>query len=256
MVSLALSAAVVHDAPAPRAIPALQYHQQGNTTASNGSRCLSPDAIQTASILTGQEEGTKGIYDGQSPSKVDNNNFINFCAGQPLTNGRQLSTSSCNGIPMGRLPAKTNLVSSIITSPTWSDSVPAHATFNVTIQTAHLRAGFLVNPLTNYYTAPQDLDENGDVKGHCHITIQVLPRAGSSSHEGRGMVPDAAMFVFFKGVDDPVSADGQLQATVSGGLPAGAYRVCTMIAAQNHQPVAMPVAQRGAQDDCVRFHVV
>lgn len=28
-----------------------------------------------------------------------------------------------------------------------------------------------------------------------------------------------------------------------------------MIAAQNHQLVLMPVAQRGAQDDCVRFQV-
>jgi len=28
-----------------------------------------------------------------------------------------------------------------------------------------------------------------------------------------------------------------------------------MTAAANHQPVIMPVAQRGAQDDCVRFSV-
>jgi hypothetical protein len=29
-----------------------------------------------------------------------------------------------------------------------------------------------------------------------------------------------------------------------------------MIAARNHQPVNMPVAQRGAQDDCTKFEVV
>lgn len=154
---------------------------------------------------------------------------------------------------MGRLPAKTNMVSSLITAPAWNATLPAHISFDITIQTVHLRAGHLVNPLSNYYTAPQDLDEHGDIYGHCHITVQAL---SSDGFGGAGaIVPDAASFVFFKGIDDPVTANGQLHTTVPGGLPTGTYRVCTMIAAQNHQPVLMPVAQRGAQDDCVRFRV-
>lgn len=157
---------------------------------------------------------------------------------------------------MGRLPAKTNMVSSLITAPDWNTTLVAHASFNISIQTVHLRAGHLVNPLTNYYTAPQDLDEHGDVYGHCHVTVQALPGGHTGGMNGSSaVVPDPTSFVFFKGIDDPVTADGRLQTTVPGGLPAGAYRVCTMIAAQNHQPVLMPVAQRGAQDDCVRFHV-
>ncbi|CAK7225166.1 hypothetical protein SCUCBS95973_005769 [Sporothrix curviconia] len=222
----------------------------------NSSYCLAPDVVQTASTQTGQEEGTNGISDGQSPSNVDPANFINFCAGLPLTNGRQLSTGSCNGIPMGRLPAKTNMVSSIITAPAWNQTVPANATFTIRIQTAHLRAGYQANPVTNYYTAPQDLDEHGDIKGHCHVTVQALANSGAGGTGGAVAVPDASSFVYFRGVDDPVTADGRLQAVVVGGLPAGAYRVCTMMTAQNHQPVMMPVAQRGAQDDCVRFQVV
>ncbi|ERT01084.1 hypothetical protein HMPREF1624_02323 [Sporothrix schenckii ATCC 58251] len=230
-------------------------HQQhiGNV---NSTHCLSPDAVQTASTLTGQGEGTNGIYDGQTASKVDDANFINVCAGLPLTNGRQLSTSSCNGIPMGRLPAKANMVASLITAPAWNATLPAHTTFDIVIQTVHLRAGHLVNPLCNYYTAPQDLDEHGDIYGHCHITVQALPTGiTGEAADALAHVPDPSSFVFFKGVDDPVTADGRLQTTVPGGLPAGSYRVCTMIAAQNHQPVLMPVAQRGAQDDCVRFRV-
>lgn len=181
----------------------------------------------------------------------DDANFINICAGWPLTNGRQLSTTSCNGIPMGRLPAKTNMISSLITEPDWNATLAANVPFNITIQTIHLRAGHLVNPHTNYYTAPQDLDEYGNIYGHCHITVQALPTGASAA-----LVPDPASFVYFKGIDDPTTADGQLQTTVPGGLPAGTYRVCTMIAARNHQPVLMPVAQRGAQDDCVRFRVI
>lgn len=67
--------------------------------------------------------------------------------------------------------------------------------------------------------------------------------------------PDPTKFAFFKGIDDAGNGKGLLQAVVPGGLPAGAYRVCTMIAARNHQPVNMPVAQRGAQDDCTKFEV-
>lgn len=51
------------------------------------------------------------------------------------------------------------------------------------------------------------------------------------------------MFVFFKGVNDQVDGKGGLSATVTGGLPEGMYRVCTMASGSNHQPVLMPVAQ-------------
>ncbi|KAG4221241.1 hypothetical protein PC116_g30283 [Phytophthora cactorum] len=66
---------------------------------------------------------------------------------------------------------------------------------------------------------------------------------------------DASKFVFFKGINDAGDGNGLLSAKVDGGLPAGNYRVCTMFAAANHQPVIMPVAQRGAQDDCTKFTV-
>ena len=68
--------------------------------------------------------------------------------------------------------------------------------------------------------------------------------------------PDPTKFAFFKGIDDDGNKKGLLQAVITGGLPTGTYRVCTMIAARNHQPVNMPVAQRGAQDDCTKFKVI
>lgn len=142
------------------------------------------------------------------------------------------------------------MISSIITYPQWNSRIPANTTFTVTIQTSHLRAGFLVNPASSYYTAPQDLDDNGDVKGHCHVTIQDIGSLGTVTP------PDPTKFAFFKGVDDAGDGKGQLKAVIDGGLPAGVYRVCTMIAAMNHQPVLMPIAQRGAQDDCTKFRVV
>jgi hypothetical protein len=150
---------------------------------------------------------------------------------------------------MGRIPATTNMISSIITYPQPGDRLTPNTTFTVTIKTRHLRAGYLVNPTTNYYTAPQDLDENGDVIGHSHISIQNIGSLRSLE------VPDPAVFAYFKGIDDAGDGKGGLATEVTGGLPAGVYRVCTMISARNHQPVAMPVANRGAQDDCTKFEV-
>lgn len=151
---------------------------------------------------------------------------------------------------MGNIPAVGNMISAIITNPQPGDKLTSDTTFNVSVQTVHLKAGNFVNPTTNYYTAPQDLDNNGDIIGHCHVTVQDIGALDSSTP------PDPSKFAFFKGIDDAGNGQGLLQAVVDGGLPPGTYRVCTMIAAQNHQPVTMPVAQRGAQDDCTKFEVV
>ncbi|PKS11605.1 hypothetical protein jhhlp_001755 [Lomentospora prolificans] len=212
--------------------------------------CLDENLIQSASALTGQEPGTQGIKPGQAESATDENNFINFCRDQEITNGRQITTGSCNGIPMGRIPAVSNMISAMITNPKSGSQIPADTTFDISVQTAHLNAGNFVNPTTNYYTAPQDLDGNGDIIGHCHVTVQDIDTLDSNTP------PDPRKFAFFKGIDDGGDGQGLLRAVVEGGLPPGVYRVCTMIAAQNHQPVAMPVAQRGAQDDCNKFEVV
>jgi len=46
-----------------------------------------------------------------------------------------------------------------------------------------------------------------------------------------------------------------LTTPVNGLNETGDYRLCTMTSSFAHQPVLMPVAQRGGQDDCVRFTV-
>lgn len=77
---------------------------------------------------------------------------------------------------------------------------------------------------------------------------------------GSSLNPTAALdptqFAFFKGINDAGNGEGLLSATVNGGLPAGNYRVCTLASSTNHQPVIMPVAQRGTADDCTKFTVI
>ena len=151
---------------------------------------------------------------------------------------------------MGKIPATTNMISSILLSPKPGEDVPELTTFNITVQMVGLAAGHFTNPQLTYYSAPQNLDNNGNIIGHTHVTIQDLGKSLTPNTP-----PDPKTFVFFKGINDVGNGNGRLTAIVNGGLPCGNYRVCTMASSSNHQPVLMPVAQRGAQDDCTKFTV-
>lgn len=201
----------------------------------NAQLCLSSNAVQTGSA----QDGSSGASAGQAKSQTDTANFINFCQGKTLTNGIQQKQGSCNGVVMGEMPASTNMVSTIITSPVPGKEPAANTDFNVVVQMANMQLGTFTNPDSTYYAAPQQLSGGGDVIGHTHITIQDL---------GNSLTPtnalDASKFAFFKGINDAGDGNGKVQAAVTGGLPAGNYRVCTMAGSSNHQPVLMPVAQR------------
>jgi len=118
----------------------------------------------------------------------DDANFINFCVGtgQVLTNGLQKTGGSCNGITMvylpielhlsiqGQIPSKDKMVSTIILSPQHNENIPqVHKTFNVVLAIDNLETGHFTNPDTTYYSAPQQLNKDGLIIGHTHITIQV-----------------------------------------------------------------------------------
>ncbi len=151
---------------------------------------------------------------------------------------------------MGKIPAKTNMISSVIISPDSTTVLQEGQDFNITVQVNGLDAGSFTNAVATYYAAPQDLNAQGDVIGHTHVTVQDLGNSLNPSTP-----PDPTQFAFFKGINDAGNGKGLLSASVAGGLPAGNFRVCTLTSASNHQPVIMPVAQRGAQDDCQRFVV-
>jgi transcription initiation factor TFIID subunit 15 len=151
---------------------------------------------------------------------------------------------------MGRIPSTANMISSIIISPGPGQNLRANKDFTISVQTTGLAAGSFTNAQLTYYSAPQDLTSSGQIIGHTHVTVQSLGNNFKPSEP-----PDPAAFVFFKGINDAGNGKGLLSAVVGGGLPKGHYRVCTMTSASNHQPVLMPVAQRGAQDDCQKFQV-
>ena len=143
------------------------------------------------------------------------------------------------------------MVSSIITFPlSGSATIESDTTFNITVQMANLVAGSFTNADATYYAAPQTLS-GGNVVGHTHVTVQDMGKDLNPT-----TAPDPTQFAFFKGINDAGNGEGLLSATVTGGLPAGNYRVCTLASSSNHQPVLMPVAQRGTSDDCTKFTVI
>ncbi|KAL5003704.1 hypothetical protein BDV10DRAFT_180233 [Aspergillus recurvatus] len=213
---------------------------------------LESDNIQTAS----QHDGLPGNNSfGYAPSATDPANFINYCSKRVLTNGMSSEKGSCNGIVMGDIPSEKNMVSTIITFPLPGQLLPAHNPFVVGFRTSNLKAGSVTNPDSTLYSAPQTL-QDGNVVGHVHVAIQSLFDYRNNKLEGYGVPPDPANFVFFKTVFGEGNALNGFSVIVPEGLPMGFYRVCTMAAASNYQPVVMPVVERGAQDDCQKFQVI
>jgi len=169
---------------------------------------------------------------------------VKFCkdSGLLAANGTQIRSGFCSSTVQGSIPAATQMTSTLITFPKNGGTVIAGTNFTVKVKVQNLETGFFSDPAGDYYDVPQQLNRRGIIQGHSHITIQKL--------DGE-KVPDAAVFAFFKGLN--AKAVGGLLTQVVNLPFTGSYRMCTMSSAFTHQPVIMPVAQRGAQDDCIRF---
>ncbi|KAF8641232.1 hypothetical protein AX17_000866 [Amanita inopinata Kibby_2008] len=227
----------------------------GNTTATNNantaagdpqtSLTLDPKVIATGFANNGQDVPAQG----QVPSLTSTNNFINFCLtvpNLPITNGKQIQTGSCNPAPIGAIPSVDKMPSSKFVNPKNGDTISANQNFQIQMAIKNLETGNFVNAQENYFAAPQQLNNQGLIVGHSHVVVEQL---GSLSQT---TPTDPTKFAFFKGLNEAAQG-GILSAAVTNGLPAGAYRLCSINAAANHQPAIVPIAQHGSLDDCVYF---
>jgi len=161
-------------------------------------------------------------------------------------NGTQIRSGFCSSTIQGQIPDTNNMVASEILFPQNEGTIPQKKNFTARVKVTNLVTGFFSDAVNDYYDKPQEL-QGGKIKGHSHITIQRV-----------GQLQDPTIFAFFKGLN--LAAKNGILTQVVGsdkadGLPRGRYRMCVMNSAFTHQPVVMPVAQRGAQDDCIRFNV-
>ncbi|KAL7337371.1 hypothetical protein BJY59DRAFT_704376 [Rhodotorula toruloides] len=199
------------------------------------------------------QDGTTGAGSeaGVVASATSVNNFINACllrTDLPLTNGNQVKTGSCNAVPMGIIAAQTKMPSCKFVNPKNLDTLPANQDFEVQMAINNLVTGNFVNAQQNYFAAPQNVDQNGVIIGHSHVVIEPIDSLTTTT------VSDPTQFAFFKGLNSPAQ-NGILSATVTGGLPAGTYKLSSINSAANHQPALVGVAQHGSLDDAVYFTV-
>ena len=75
---------------------------------------------------------------------------------------------------MGKIPATQQMVSTVILNPQNGDEVQAEQTFDIQVQIANMELGSFTNADTTYYSAPQDLNGQGQIIGHTHVTVQDL----------------------------------------------------------------------------------
>jgi hypothetical protein len=184
---------------------------------------------------------------GQVPSLTSTNNFINFCLSVPnlpITNGKQITTGSCNPAPIGTIPSVDNMPSSKFTFPTNFGTIKANTLFTISMAIQNMQTGFFVNAQENYFSAPQQLNSAGQIQGHSHVVIEQLSSLAQTTPT------DPKKFVFFKGLN-AAAQGGKLTADVTGGLAAGFYKLSSINSAANHQPVIVPIAQHGSLDDAI-----
>ena len=149
---------------------------------------------------------------------------------------------------MGDIPAANQMTSAMFKSPTNAQNIGSGEPITFSVKIDNLVPGTFTNPDNTYYSAPQGL-QGGVVVGHTHVSVQDL------GNEANPDPLDAETFAFFKGINDAGDGNGLLSAQLEAGLPDGMYRACSLTSSANHAPVIMPVAQRGPQDDCIRFTV-
>jgi len=206
---------------------------------------LDPSVIGSNIARDGLGNGTEA---GQAPSQTSTNNFINSCIGKTITNGLQVAAGSCNPIPMGNIPSKSNMVQCKFSSPPNFATIAANTPFKISLSITGLETGAFVNPNTNYFAAPQQVNSQGVIIGHSHFVIQNIKSLQDTS------VPDPSTFALFQGLNAPAQ-NNELSITVAKGLPEGTYRMASINTAANHQPALVPVAQHGSMDDVIYFTV-
>lgn len=145
---------------------------------------------------------------------------------------------------MGAIPSVDHMPSSKFVSPKNFDTIKAGQTFTIEMAIKNMQTGLFVNADANYFAAPQQLNNGGQITGHSHVVIEKLDSLDQTQPT------DPRKFAFFKGLNS-AAQNGKLTASVSHGLQPGAYRMSSINTSSNHQPVLVPVAQHGFLDDAI-----
>ncbi|EAU90561.2 hypothetical protein CC1G_00945 [Coprinopsis cinerea okayama7 len=211
------------------------------------SRTLLPSVI-AAGFSEGGTADASAV--GIIPSLTSRNNFINFCASRnngALTNGSPNSRDSvCNPCPIGLLPAAADMPSVKITEPLPLAVLDPNQEFTIALRSRNFAFGSATNPSASFMTAPQQLSSEGVIIGHMHLVIESLDSFDQTTP------PDPQQFSYFTEVVDDDQAP---RVVIPPILGVGLYRATVSLHAISHQPITLPVLQRGATSDAVYFSI-
>jgi hypothetical protein len=140
------------------------------------------------------------------------------------------------------------MVSTLIYEPQNGDRVAASG-FQVRFTTTKFMNGRAEDLDNQYLQIPQTLDPNGMIEGTQTLSIQPIDEQTA---------PDANVVSFYTILNN-VQSDGNGRTDFTVQIPAmqsrGIHRICTLAVSKSGQAAIMPVAQRGAQDDCIRVDI-
>ena len=145
---------------------------------------------------------------------------------------------------MGAIPSTDNMPSAKFTIPKNGDTLQENTSFTITMVVSNFQTGSFTNGEENYLAAPQQLNGQGQIIGHSHAVVESLTALDQTTPT------DPRKFALFKGLT-AAAANGVLTANVTTGLPVGFYKLSSINTAANHQPVLVPIAQRGSLEDTV-----
>jgi hypothetical protein len=123
-------------------------------------------------------------------------------------------------------------------------TIRANTAFTISMAIQNLETGNFVNAQQNYYSAPQQLNAQGVIRGHSHVVVEKLTSLTQTTPN------DLNFFAFFKGLNG-AAVNGILTADVALGLPVGVYKLSSINTAMNHQPCLLSVAQHGSPEDII-----
>ncbi|KAK7443274.1 hypothetical protein VKT23_015871 [Stygiomarasmius scandens] len=206
------------------------------------SLSLDVDVISKAFSNDGQEP----LVDGEVRSLTSSNNFINFCAlyKLPLSTGLEnKANATCNPVIRGAIPSVDFIPSSKFRSPLNGDTLKANVALTVSMQINNLNVVGFTDEELFYLSAPQQLDAEGKIMGLSMVVIEGLDSVQQTQ------TTDPKLFTFVKGTN--IAQADTISINIESGLPVGEYRLSSITAAANWQPVIVSELAHGAIDDTV-----
>jgi hypothetical protein len=156
----------------------------------------------------------------------------------PLHDGTQKG-NVFNPVPYGEIPQNTPQV--VIQRPGSGRILPLNQEIQIRALVSNFQPGFFNDPKTQYGVDPQRLNAQGNLQGHNHACIQLIPANGAIATKC-----DSFVVLAQEGTTNVVSGVGP-PITV-----AGRYRVCVDDASGAHYVAVRGFAQQGGPVDCVR----